>query len=76
MGNVVRLPRPACLRVVPSTGTRFGQILAEIDRIPGALTGSLDRVSGTDLAVVADRLDHCARRVRALAECCGTGGCS
>lgn len=70
MGNVVHLPRPACLRVVPSTGTRFGAILAEIDRLPAKLAGSLDRVSEGDLALVADHLEHSAQRLRVLAASC------
>lgn len=74
MGNLVRLPRPAYLRVVPSTRTHFfGQILAEIDRIPVSISSILDQASAADLALIANHLDHCARRVRVLAECC-TGG--
>ncbi len=73
MSAVVPFPRPSHLRVVPGSGTRFGAILREIDGIPGCLASGLDRLSGADLAVVADALEHNARRVRALAECC-TGG--
>lgn len=73
MSSAVPFPRSSRLRVAPSTGTRFGRIIAEIDALPRALVSSPDRLSGADLALAADHLTHAAQRLRALAEVYGSG---
>lgn len=68
MDNVVRLRTPVLARAVPSTRTHFGQILRAINGIPVQIVSCSDRLSMGDLHVIADRLDHCARQVRALTD--------